>query len=168
MLNFVFQSCPNFYLFWLLLLFLWTRYSADYGMFHFCVAASEEDWREGTEQWNFLDQCLGSVDRSKQPWLIFLAHRVLGYSTGSEYQVIGSFGEPMGHDSLQKLWQLHKVDLAFYGHVHTYERTCPIYEVRNYAPECFYTQNYNPKPSLMGGSLLIFPPFLNLPCTWFM
>lgn len=165
-MNFVFQSCPNFYLFWLL--FLWTRYSADYGMFHFCVAASEEDWREGTEQWNFLDECLGSADRSKQPWLIFLAHRVLGYSTGSEYQVIGSFGEPMGHDSLQKLWQLHKVDLAFYGHVHTYERTCPIYEVRNYAPECFHTQNYNPKPSLMGGSLLIFPSFLNLPCTWFM
>ncbi|KAH9551242.1 hypothetical protein CY35_09G005100 [Sphagnum magellanicum] len=114
-------------------------YSLDYGMFHFCVGASEEDWREGTEQWNFLDKCLGSADRSKQPWLIFLAHRVLGYSTGAEYQVIGSFGEPMAHDSLQKLWQLHKVDLAFYGHVHTYERTCPIYENNCVGTE---TQNF--------------------------
>ncbi|CAN6211204.1 unnamed protein product [Urochloa humidicola] len=30
--------------------------------------------------------------------------------------------------TLQGLWQEHRVDLAIYGHVHNYERTCPVYE----------------------------------------
>ncbi|CAK7336711.1 unnamed protein product [Dovyalis caffra] len=103
-------------------------YSTDYGMFHFCIADSEHDWREGTEQYEFIEKCLASVDRQKQPWLIFSAHRVLGYSSNSWYGLEGSFEEPMGRESLQKLWQKYKVDIAFFGHVHNYERTCPIYQ----------------------------------------
>ncbi|XP_008802276.2 nucleotide pyrophosphatase/phosphodiesterase-like [Phoenix dactylifera] len=103
-------------------------YSTDYGMFRFCIADTEHDWREGSEQYEFIEHCLASVDRQKQPWLIFAAHRVLGYSSGSFYAAEGSFEEPMGRESLQKLWQKYKVDIAFYGHVHNYERTCPIYQ----------------------------------------
>lgn len=103
-------------------------YSTDYGMFRFCIADTEHDWREGSEQYKFIEHCLASVDRQKQPWLIFAAHRVLGYSSGSYYADEGSFEEPMGRDSLQNLWQKYKVDIAFYGHVHNYERTCPIYQ----------------------------------------
>ncbi|KAM3247758.1 putative inactive purple acid phosphatase 1 isoform X1 [Capsicum annuum] len=103
-------------------------YSTDYGMFRFCIADTEHDWREGTEQYNFIEHCLASVDRQKQPWLIFLAHRVLGYSSDSSYADEGSFAEPMGRESLQKLWQKYKVDIAIFGHVHNYERTCPIYQ----------------------------------------
>ncbi|KAB1217456.1 putative inactive purple acid phosphatase 27 [Morella rubra] len=80
-------------------------YFTDFGMFHFCIA-----------------------DRQKQPWLIFAAHRVLGYSSDYFYGLEGSFAEPMGRESLQQLWQKYKLDLAFYGHVHNYERTCPIYQ----------------------------------------
>ncbi|KAL0013133.1 hypothetical protein SO802_000202 [Lithocarpus litseifolius] len=87
-------------------------YSTDYGMFRFCIADTEHDWREGTEQYKFIEHCLASVDRQKQPWLIFLAHRVLGYSSGSSYADEGSFEEPMGRESLQKLWQKYKVDIA--------------------------------------------------------
>ncbi|KAK8690832.1 hypothetical protein V6N13_074358 [Hibiscus sabdariffa] len=101
-------------------------YSTDYGMFHFCIADSEHDWREGSQQYKFIEKCLASVDRRKQPWLIFVAHRVLGYS--SSYWKDGSFGEPMGRESLQGLWQKYKVDIAFFGHVHNYERTCPVYQ----------------------------------------
>ncbi|KAL0313163.1 UNVERIFIED_CONTAM: putative inactive purple acid phosphatase 27, partial [Sesamum radiatum] len=103
-------------------------YSTDYGMFRFCIADSEHDWREGTEQYRFIENCLASVDRKKQPWLIFSAHRVLGYSSDKYYGLGGSFEEPMGRESLQKLWQKYKVDIAFYGHVHNYERSCPIYQ----------------------------------------
>ncbi|KAG9446001.1 hypothetical protein H6P81_012129 [Aristolochia fimbriata] len=103
-------------------------YTTDYGMFHFCIADSEHDWREGSEQYTFLEHCLATADRQKQPWLIFVAHRVLGYSSGSGYAKSGSFAEPMGRESLQKLWQKYKVDIAFFGHVHNYERTCPIYQ----------------------------------------
>lgn len=49
----------------------------------------------------------------------------------------------MGRESLQKLWQKYMVDIAIYGHVHNYERTCPIYQV-----QCFHTitqtQNHAP------------------------
>ncbi|KAK6920513.1 Purple acid phosphatase, N-terminal [Dillenia turbinata] len=103
-------------------------YSTDYGMFHFCIVDSEHDWREGSEQYKFIEQCLASADRQKQPWLIFAAHRVLGYSSGAWYGQQGTFEEPMGRESLQKLWQKYKVDIAFFGHVHNYERTCPIYQ----------------------------------------
>ncbi|CAA0825438.1 Probable inactive purple acid phosphatase 27 [Striga hermonthica] len=103
-------------------------YSTDYGMFRFCIADSEHDWREGSEQYEFIEHCLASVDRQKQPWLVFAAHRVLGYSSDKYYGLEGSFEEPMGRESLQKLWQKYKVDIAFYGHVHNYERSCPIYQ----------------------------------------
>jgi len=103
-------------------------YSTDYGMFRFCVANTELDWRPGTEQYRFIEHCLSSVDRQKQPWLIFLAHRVLGYSSATFYADEGTTEEPMGRESLQPLWQKYKVDIAMYGHVHGYERTCPVYE----------------------------------------
>ncbi|CAL0325291.1 unnamed protein product [Lupinus luteus] len=103
-------------------------YATDYGMFRFCIADSEHDFREGSEQYKFIEHCLATVDRQKQPWLIFAAHRVLGYSSDYFYAQKGSFEEPMGRESLQKLWQKYKVDIAFYGHVHNYERSCPIYQ----------------------------------------
>ncbi|KAG2678542.1 hypothetical protein I3760_11G007600 [Carya illinoinensis] len=106
-------------------------YSIDYGMFRFCIADSEHDWREGSEQYRFLEHCLATVDRRKQPWLIFAAHRPLGYSSNEWYAEEGAYSEPMGRDDLQKLWQKYRVDIAFFGHVHNYERTCPIYQCVN-------------------------------------
>ncbi|XP_071710006.1 probable inactive purple acid phosphatase 27 [Rutidosis leptorrhynchoides] len=99
-------------------------YSTDYGMFHFCIADSEHDWRQGSEQYKWLEKCFASVDRNKQPWLIFAAHRVLGYSTDNFL----TYEEPAGRANLQKLWQKYKVDIALYGHIHNYERTCPVYK----------------------------------------
>jgi predicted phosphodiesterase len=115
-------------------------YSADWGKFHFCIANSEMDWRKGSEQYIFLEECLASVDRQKQPWLIFLGHRVLGYSSGSDYQTLGTFAEPLARDNLQDLWQKYKVDVATYGHVHNYERTCPVYQDQCVGDE---TTNYS-------------------------
>ncbi|KAB1217430.1 putative inactive purple acid phosphatase 24 [Morella rubra] len=103
-------------------------YSTDYGMFRFCIADSEHDWREGSEQYKFLERCLASADRRKQPWLIFAAHRPFGYSSNEWFAEEGAYEEPMGRDDLQKLWQKYRVDIAFFGHVHNYERTCPIYQ----------------------------------------
>ncbi|RHN68641.1 putative phosphodiesterase I [Medicago truncatula] len=104
------------------------RYATDYGMFHFCIADSEHDWREGSEQYKFIEHYLATVDRKQQPWLIFAAHRPLAYSSNDWYAEEGSFEEPMGRESLQRLWQKYKVDIGFYGHIHNYERVCPIYQ----------------------------------------
>lgn len=105
------------------------RYSVSYGMFHFCVLDSELEWRAGSEQHKWLETCLASVDRRTQPWLIVTGHRVLGYSSADEYAAQGTFGEPMAREALESLYQKYKVDIAMFGHVHQYERTCPVYEV---------------------------------------
>ncbi|XP_024994014.1 probable inactive purple acid phosphatase 1 isoform X3 [Cynara cardunculus var. scolymus] len=143
-------------------------YSTDYGMFRFCIADTEHDWREGTEQYKFIEHCLASVDRQKQPWLVFLAHRVLGYSSTSFYAADGSFGEPMGRESLQKLWQKYKVDIAIYGHAHNYERTCPVYE-----NICTSNEKHAYKGSLngtihvvAGGGGASLTEFANINTTW--
>ncbi|BBN00281.1 acid phosphatase type 7 [Marchantia polymorpha subsp. ruderalis] len=138
-------------------------YQTDWGLFRFCIANTEEDWREGTEQWAFLEECFSSVNRQKQPWLIFIAHRVLGYSSGDFYAAEGSFSEPMGRD-LQKLWQKYRVDLAFYGHVHNYERTCPIYENVCLSQEKHhYSGQFNATIHIVAGGggagLALFAPF---------
>ncbi|CAM6126904.1 unnamed protein product [Calypogeia fissa] len=75
----------------------------------------------------FLEDCPASVDRQAQPWLMFLARRIPGYSSGGEYQANGTFAEPKGRDELEELCQKYKVDVATYGYVHNFERTCPVY-----------------------------------------
>lgn len=143
-------------------------YSTDYGMFHFCIADSEHDWREGTEQYKFIEECFASADRHKQPWLIFIAHRVLGYSSASWYAEEGAFEEPMGREILQKLWQKYKVDLAFYGHVHSYERTCPIYEnVCVSSERSHYSGTFNATIHVVvGGGGCALADFTTLQTTW--
>lgn len=143
-------------------------YSTDYGMFRFCIADTEHDWREGSEQYKFIEHCLASVDRQKQPWLIFLAHRVLGYSSGDLYAVEGSFAEPMGRESLQKLWQKYKVDIAIYGHVHNYERTCPIYQnICTSKEKNYYKSSLNGTIHVVaGGGGASLAEFTTLQTTW--
>ncbi|GMJ09569.1 PURPLE ACID PHOSPHATASE 1, ARABIDOPSIS THALIANA PURPLE ACID PHOSPHATASE 1 [Hibiscus trionum] len=143
-------------------------YATDYGMFRFCIADSEHDWREGTEQYKFIEHCLASVDRQRQPWLIFLAHRVLGYSSDLSYAVQGSFGEPMAKESLQKLWQKYKVDIAIYGHAHNYERTCPVYENQCTADEKrYYKGPLNGTIHVVaGGGGASLSPFTTLKTKW--
>ncbi|KAK8604311.1 hypothetical protein V6N13_099257 [Hibiscus sabdariffa] len=143
-------------------------YATDYGMFRFCIADSEHDWREGTEQYKFIEHCLASVDRQRQPWLIFLAHRVLGYSSDLSYAIQGSFGEPMAKESLQKLWQKYKVDIAIYGHAHNYERTCPVYENQCTANETrFYKGPLKGTIHVVaGGGGASLSPFTTLKTKW--
>ncbi|MQM06566.1 hypothetical protein Taro_039391, partial [Colocasia esculenta] len=41
---------------------------------------SEHSWQEEPKQYQFIEKCLAGTNRQKQPWLIFVAHRMLGYS----------------------------------------------------------------------------------------
>ncbi|KAG4389865.1 hypothetical protein GLYMA_06G170366v4 [Glycine max] len=42
-------------------------YKADYGLFRFCIADSEHDWRKGSKQYKFIEHGLATVDRKHQP-----------------------------------------------------------------------------------------------------
>ncbi|GKC10732.1 purple acid phosphatase 27, partial [Tanacetum coccineum] len=46
-----------------------------------CPNESVREWREGSEQCAWIEKCLTSVDRQKQPWLIFSANRVTWQSS---------------------------------------------------------------------------------------
>ncbi|KAI4381380.1 hypothetical protein MLD38_007454 [Melastoma candidum] len=112
-----------------------------------------------------IEHCLASAERQKQQWLILLVHRVLGYSSDATYAAEGSFGETMCKDSLQKLfWQKLKVDFAILGHVHSYERTCPVYQV---LVEEILQRNIDGTVRIAaGGAGASLSPFMKLQTTW--
>ena len=60
----------------------------------------------------------------EQPWLVYVACRVLFYSSDFWYAKEIIVEKHMGRETLRKLWQKYQVDIVFYGHVHDYERPC--------------------------------------------
>ena len=50
-------------------------YSFDYGSVHTIMLSSEHDLSPGSEQYEWLENNLLSVDRNETPWLIVEAHR---------------------------------------------------------------------------------------------
>jgi hypothetical protein len=90
--------------------------------------------------------------------LIFAAHRVLGYSSNDWYAEEGAFEEPMGRESLQKLWQKYKVDIAFLAMSITMKGHAPF---TRYATEmCMIPSPY---PGTTEMSWLVYRTVVNQP-----
>lgn len=112
-------------------------YSWDYGMTHFVQINTETDFKDapdepdGTafldagpfgssgQQIKWLEADLASVDRSKTPWVIVAGHRPW-YSAEDNCDSCKNAFE----DILYK----YNVDLAWFGHIHYYERDTPVYQ----------------------------------------
>ncbi|KAM7262532.1 hypothetical protein ACFE04_000215 [Oxalis oulophora] len=94
-------------------------YSIEQGPIHFTLISTEHDWSNSSEQYQWMKNDMASVDRSKTPWLIFAGHRQM-YS--SAYA-----GDSDFVNAVEPLLLENKVDLAIFGHVHNYERTCAVY-----------------------------------------
>ncbi|XP_020400973.1 probable inactive purple acid phosphatase 27 [Zea mays] len=99
-------------------------YSIEQGTVHFIVMSTEHEWSEKSEQYNWMDEDLSSVDRSRTPWVIFIGHRPM-YSS---YGVILPNVDSNFVASVEPLLLNYQVDLVFFGHVHNYERTCAVYQ----------------------------------------
>ncbi|KQK10182.1 nucleotide pyrophosphatase/phosphodiesterase [Brachypodium distachyon] len=99
-------------------------YSIEQGSVHFIVMSTEHQWSEKSEQYNWMDEDLSSVDRSRTPWVIFIGHRPM-YSS---IQSILPSVDPNFVASVEPLLLNNMVDLVFFGHVHNYERTCAVYQ----------------------------------------
>ena len=87
----------------------------------------------GSEQYAFLCRDLARVNRSNTPHVVFTGHRPMYGSTsvgefsyGGRYvRANASFNWAMA-EALEPLFQKYNVSLALWGHVHNYERTCPL------------------------------------------
>lgn len=101
-------------------------YSFDVGVVHFLYMSTETDFLPGSEQYNFIKHDLENVDREKTPFVIVQGHRPM-YTTSKENRD-APLREKM-LDYLEPLFVNNKVTLALWGHVHRYERFCPL---RNY------------------------------------
>ncbi|XP_028089671.1 probable inactive purple acid phosphatase 27 [Camellia sinensis] len=99
-------------------------YSIEQGPVHFTVISTEHDWSQNSEQYDWMNKDMASVDRSKTPWIIFAGHRPMySSSSGILPSVDNNFVQ-----AVEPLLLANKVDLVLFGHVHNYERTCAVYQ----------------------------------------
>ncbi|KAJ4970201.1 hypothetical protein NE237_003300 [Protea cynaroides] len=99
-------------------------YSIEQGPVHFTVMSTEHEWTSTSEQYLWMETDMGSVNRSRTPWLIFIGHRPMYSSIKS---ILPSVDENFVK-AVEPLLTDYKVDVALWGHVHNYERTCAVYE----------------------------------------
>lgn len=113
-------------------------YSFEYGMAHIVMYDTETDFKNApdgpdgsahldggpfgapSQQVNFLEADLASVDRIVTPWLIVAGHRPW-YALGDEH--CGAC-----QDAFEDIFYKYGVDLAIFGHVHNSQRFDPIYQ----------------------------------------
>ncbi|XP_020210786.1 probable inactive purple acid phosphatase 2 [Cajanus cajan] len=98
-------------------------YSFDMGSVHFVYISTETNFLPGSNQYKFLKHDLESVDRNKTPFVVVQGHRPM-YTTSHENRDAALRGKMLEH--LEPLLVNNNVTLALWGHVHRYERFCPL------------------------------------------
>ena len=96
-------------------------YSFDYGMVHTIVLSSEHDLSPLSSQYAWLENDLGTVNRTETPWLVVEAHRPMYSSLYVPKENL--VGEAM-RGEFEHLLHQYKVDLYLAGHYHIYQRSC--------------------------------------------
>ncbi|KAL1551110.1 putative inactive purple acid phosphatase 9 [Salvia divinorum] len=98
-------------------------YSFDMGVVHFVYFSTETNFLAGSTQYEFLKKDLESVNRTKTPYVVVQGHRPM-YTTSHETRD-RPFRERL-QEHLEPLLVKNNVTLALWGHVHRYERFCPL------------------------------------------
>lgn len=98
-------------------------YSFNMGVVHFVYFSTETNFLSGSKQYEFLKTDLESVNRSKTPYVVVQGHRPM-YTTSHETRDIPFNVRLMEH--LEPLFVKNNVTVALWGHVHRYERFCPL------------------------------------------
>lgn len=103
-------------------------WSYEVGLIHFVGLSSEHNFTMGSAQWLWLEADLSSVNRSVTPWVILNLHRAM--------YINSNYGGPPNSDlavmalmiaNVEPLLWKHRVNLAFYGHNHVYQRQAAVY-----------------------------------------
>ena len=100
-------------------------YSYEYGLAHFTVISTENDFTRGSLQYKWLVNDLKLVNRLRTPWLIVNLHRAM-YSS-EKYPADNQTGQHIRQE-LEPLFHEYQVDIVIAGHYHSYERSCRVYQ----------------------------------------
>ena len=104
-------------------------WSYDVGLIHFVGMSTEHDFTSCSPQYNFLEEDLASVNRTKTPWVIFNGHRAM-YINSDFTDPTKSYSDGVVMDQLIAniepiLWK-YKVNAAFWGHNHVFQRQSAV------------------------------------------
>ena len=137
------------------------HYSFNYRNVHFISLDSETGYPGASEEKRYVLPCGGFTqnmlewleadliqanrERTDRPWIFVQAHRPLyqGASINKEYQA-----------AVEELFHKYRVDIYFSGHVHSYERSWPVYQGKVQSTDAA-TAYKNPKDTtylMIGGA----------------
>eukprot|EP01099_Mayorella_cantabrigiensis_P003707 TRINITY_DN2796_c0_g5_i2.p1 TRINITY_DN2796_c0_g5~~TRINITY_DN2796_c0_g5_i2.p1 ORF type:complete len:480 (-),score=100.71 TRINITY_DN2796_c0_g5_i2:193-1632(-) len=100
-------------------------YSFDSGAIHVVMMSTEHDFSYGSAQYNFIQKDFASVDRQLTPWILLTGHRPM-YIDSTAYSVNASDNYVAGllRQYIEPLMIKYQVDVGFWGHHHSYQRSC--------------------------------------------
>jgi len=105
-------------------------HSYELGGTHWVAISTEHGPHYDPTAWqaqlDFLAADLASVDRQRTPWVVIIGHRPLYCSSTDEYDCRTRAAAL--REDLEPLLRQHKVDLGLYGHIHSYERSYPVFD----------------------------------------
>eukprot|EP00775_Hariotina_reticulata_P003562 gene3562-3830_t len=98
-------------------------YSWEAGTVHFLHFSSEQTFSKGSQQYNWIRQDLRSVNRTITPWVVISMHRpIYGDAPDKGDQDVARLLQ----QELEPLLVAQQVDLVLTGHLHSYQRSCPV------------------------------------------
>lgn len=98
-------------------------YSTDMGLVHHTIMTAELDFAVGSTQYQWLQQDLAQVDRTKTPWLMLHVHRPMYSSEDYDQDQRVSL---LVREHIEPLAVKYGVNVVFAAHFHAYERTCAV------------------------------------------
>ncbi len=113
-------------------------YSINYPLVSVIVINTEESYYKGSTQYNWLEGQLKAINHSTH-WIVICGHRPMYSSIATDYlqRHAASLRKSLEHLFFQyhvgiyreenQLSVLTNKDIAFWGHIHNYERSCPVY-----------------------------------------
>ena len=100
--------------------------SWNHGRIHFVSFNTEVNWTSGSAQLRWLEADLAGVNKTVTPFTVFAGHRpYLATNTCRGWKTRTDLMAAL-ENTLEPLFDAYNVQLALWGHVHDYERTCSV------------------------------------------
>jgi hypothetical protein len=100
------------------------------GLMHMVGMSTEHDFSECSEQYQFLENDLRTVNRTETPWVIFNGHRAMYVNSNFAAQNLSFSDGAVQTQLILKIEPLlfkYKVNAAFWGHNHVFQRQSALY-----------------------------------------